>query len=235
VGWHRQRIAGESCIVLIGQDKTKSVRLLYVDIYCEKRNVRVAKDWESGLSLAYRENPNILLLDAAAPEIDGLGAPGQLRTRSGDVPILVLTAGGLDGSIGERSPFGWDAVMDDPSRVLGLLASGKSVRGGLTKGRMKRFSFGEVKVDFRSLEVAKGGQPVALSPREFEILRYMIENRRRVISRSELLERVWGYHAKCHTRTIDSHIFNLRQKIEKEASKPVYIHTVHRIGYRFTG
>jgi DNA-binding response OmpR family regulator len=125
--------------------------------------------------------------------------------------------------------------MSNPAGLTGFLAATETVRIGLPKVRVERYAFGDIKVDFTSLEVVKGEQPVALSPREFQILRYMIENRKRVISRSELLERVWGYHTEAHTRTVDSHVFNLRQKLEDEASAPAYIRTVHRVGYRFTG
>jgi len=90
-------------------------------------------------------------------------------------------------------------------------------------------------VDFGSFEAKRNGVPVDLSPLEFEILRYLVENRGRVVRRSEMLSKIWGYDGKTYTRTVDTHIGNLRQKIGDDSSRPLYIQTIHGIGYRFKG
>jgi two-component system alkaline phosphatase synthesis response regulator PhoP len=95
------------------------------------------------------------------------------------------------------------------------------------------YTFGDVSVDLGDFTASRNGVSLSLSPREFDILRYMLENRNRVISRAEMLSHIWGYGEGLQTRTIDSHIANLRHKIEKVPSEPEFIHTVHRIGYRF--
>ena len=100
---------------------------------------------------------------------------------------------------------------------------------------MNSYQFGDIRVDFKSAEVRRGGEKVELSAREYQLLRYFIENRDTVISRDELLEKVWGYDATPLTRTVDVHIAWLRQKIEDNPRRPRYILTVHGMGYRFVG
>ena len=95
------------------------------------------------------------------------------------------------------------------------------------------FVFGDAAVNFSAMEARRKGQPVALTTLEFKILRYMIQNERRVLSRDELLNRVWGYENYPHTRTVDNFILRLRQKFERDPSRPVHFRTVHGVGYKF--
>jgi two-component system alkaline phosphatase synthesis response regulator PhoP len=97
------------------------------------------------------------------------------------------------------------------------------------------YSFGPVRVDFKGAEVTRDGQPVVLSAREFQLLRYLIENRGRVVSREELLKDVWGYHALPSTRTVDVHMAWLRQKLEVNPKHPEFILTLRGLGYKFAG
>ncbi len=100
---------------------------------------------------------------------------------------------------------------------------------------MGTYVFGDIQVDFRRAEVTRDGQPLGLSALEYKLLRYFIDNRGLVISREELLDRVWGYDAAAQTRTVDVHVASLRQKIELNPSRPQHIVTVHRLGYKFMG
>jgi two-component system alkaline phosphatase synthesis response regulator PhoP len=97
------------------------------------------------------------------------------------------------------------------------------------------YQFGDVRVDFRRAEVERQGQPIELSAREFQLLRYFIEHRGAALSRDELLNEVWGYNSMPSTRTVDVHVAWLRQKVESNPKRPQFILTVHGIGYRFTG
>jgi two-component system alkaline phosphatase synthesis response regulator PhoP len=97
------------------------------------------------------------------------------------------------------------------------------------------YQFGDVRVDFRRAEVERDGHVLELSAREFQLLRYFIEHRGAALSRDELLNEVWGYHAMPSTRTVDVHVAWLRQKVEANPKRPQFILTVHGIGYRFTG
>ena len=96
-----------------------------------------------------------------------------------------------------------------------------------------RASFGDVKVDFSKMELTRSGQSVAMTAQEFKILRFMLQNPERVISREELLNMVWGYQNYPSTRTVDNHILKLRQKLEKDPANPVHFRTVHSAGYKF--
>jgi DNA-binding response OmpR family regulator len=95
------------------------------------------------------------------------------------------------------------------------------------------FVFGDVIVNFSSVEVCRKGQPVVLTALEFKALKYFIQNARRAISRDELLNHVWGYENYPYTRTVDNHILRLRQKLEPHPSRPVHFRTVHGTGYKF--
>jgi len=117
------------------------------------------------------------------------------------------------------------------ARVEALLR--RAARGPVTSGAV--YSFGPVRVDFKSAEVTRDGQPVVLSAREFQLLRYLIENRGRVVSREELLKEVWGYHALPSTRTVDVHMAWLRQKLEANPKHPEFILTLRGLGYKFAG
>ncbi|HBL26341.1 MAG TPA: DNA-binding response regulator, partial [Acidobacteria bacterium] len=97
------------------------------------------------------------------------------------------------------------------------------------------YAFGDVVVDFRRAEVTRGGQPLPLAALELKLLRYLVEHRGKVISRDELLDRVWGYDATAQTRTVDVHVASLRQKVEPLPSRPRFILTVHGLGYKFAG
>nr|MBA2356302.1 response regulator transcription factor [Acidobacteriota bacterium] len=97
------------------------------------------------------------------------------------------------------------------------------------------YQFGEVRIDYRSAEVFRGGEPIDLSAREYQLLRHMIEHRGAIVSRDQLLNEVWGYNAMPSTRTVDVHVAWLRQKIEPNPKHPQFLLTVHGLGYKFIG
>jgi DNA-binding response OmpR family regulator len=98
---------------------------------------------------------------------------------------------------------------------------------------IETFSFGEVKVDFTRMELSRRGEPVTLTSQEFKVLKFMVQNAERVLSRDELLNSVWGYRNYPSTRTVDNHILRLRQKLEKDPANPLHFRTVHSTGYKF--
>jgi two-component system alkaline phosphatase synthesis response regulator PhoP len=125
-------------------------------------------------------------------------------------------------------------MMELTARIEALLRRGGA--GAPEAGTAPvRYVFGDVAVDFRKAEVTRGNAPIELSALEFKLLKYFIENRGATLSREELLSRVWGYDAAIHSRTVDVHVSGLRQKIEPNPSRPQYVVTVHKLGYRFLG
>jgi DNA-binding response OmpR family regulator len=120
----------------------------------------------------------------------------------------------------------------DTTKLLGVF--GKAVERFKSTGGEGMFAFGDVTVNFAAMEALRKGKPAVLTTREFRTLRYFIQNARRVISRDELLNEVWGYENYPCTRTVDNHILRLRQKLERDPSRPVHFRTIHGAGYKFS-
>lgn len=204
----------------------------------EGYDVEIVGDGTLAERRAREESFDLIVLDVALPGKSGFDVCRDLRSDRIETPILMLTARSqvVDRVVGLK--LGADDYLTKPFDAMELLARIEALlrrqRGPAASGS-GGFAFGDVRVDFRRAEVLKGGEPVELSSLEFKLLRYFIEQRGAVLSRSELLQKVWGYHAMPQTRTVDVHVGQLRQKIESNPSKPEYIVTVHRMGYRFTG
>jgi two-component system alkaline phosphatase synthesis response regulator PhoP len=222
-------------VILIVEDEISMARLLRDNLTYEGYEVLVAGDGEMALEIALKARPDLILLDIMLPKLDGLSVCRQLREKRLDTPIIMLTARNLEQDKITGLKIGADDYMTKPFSVSELLARTEATLRRSERKPTGSYYFGDVCLDFENFTVTKRGVTIDLSPREFDLLRYLSENRGRVISRTELLARVWGYGGGLHTRTVDTHILNLRQKIEDVPSSPAHIQTVHRIGYRFNG
>jgi len=194
-------------------------------------------DGESGLERAARESFDLVLLDVMLPRLNGFDVLRELRKRGVDTPVIMLTAKGqvVDKVVGLK--LGADDYVTKPFEMVELLAriEAKLRRAPAVAHRSEGYQFDEVRVDFRRAEVMKSGEPLELSAREFQLLKYFIEHRGATLTREELLNEVWGYNAMPSTRTVDVHVAWLRQKIEPNPRHPQYILTVHGMGYKFAG
>ena len=194
-------------------------------------------DGESGLERAAREPFDLVLLDVMLPRLNGFDVLRELRKRGIDTPVIMLTAKGqvVDKVVGLK--LGADDYVTKPFEMVELLAriEAKLRRAPAIAHRSEGYHFDDVRVDFRRAEVTKGGEPLDLSAREFQLLKYFIEHRGATLTREELLNEVWGYNAMPSTRTVDVHVAWLRQKIEPNPRHPQYILTVHGMGYKFAG
>jgi two-component system alkaline phosphatase synthesis response regulator PhoP len=194
-------------------------------------------DGESGLERAAREPFDLILLDVMLPRLNGFDVLRELRKRGVDTPVIMLTAKGqvVDKVVGLK--LGADDYVTKPFEMVELLAriEAKLRRAPAVAHPSEGYQFDDVRVDFRRAEVTKGGQPLDLSAREFQLLKYFIEHRGATLTREELLNEVWGYHAMPSTRTVDVHVAWLRQKIEVNPRHPQYILTIHGMGYKFAG
>ena len=225
-------------VLIVEDDEAMSIALRDGFQY-EGYSVTVAKDGEAGLKLATEDEPDLILLDVMLPKMTGLDICKQLRGDGNGVPIIMLTARGqeIDKVLGLK--LGADDYITKPFGFMELLARAEAVlrrtRTPVSAAAPESYRFGEVAIDFKRHEAKKAGQPIDLSPREFQLLAYFIQHRGEIVTREKLLDTVWDYNAIPFTRTVDMHIAKLRKKIEDNPSDPRHIVTVHRLGYKFMG
>ena len=195
-----------------------------------------AADGESGLERASKEPFDLVLLDLMLPRMSGFDVCRELRKRGIETPVIMLTARGqiIDKVVGLK--LGADDYVTKPFEMAELLARVEAHlrRAPAAPHPAEGYVFGDIKVDFRRAEATKEGQPLDLSAREFQLLRYFLEHRGATLTREELLNEVWGYNSMPSTRTVDVHVAWLRQKIEDNPRHPVHILTVHGLGYKFS-
>jgi len=223
--------------ILIVEDEPKLAALLADYLKAASYETRVIADGREVVPAVRSDAPDLILLDLMLPGRDGLEVCRELRSRGSQVPILMLTARSqvVDRVVGLK--LGADDYLTKPFEMIELLAR---IEALLRRGRAPVtpagfYTFGDLRVDFRRAEVFRDGEPVPLSALEFKLLAYFIENRGDLLTRDELLDKVWGYDAMPVTRTVDVHVGSLRQKLERNPSRPEFILTVHRRGYRFAG
>jgi two-component system, OmpR family, alkaline phosphatase synthesis response regulator PhoP len=223
--------------VLLVEDEPGLVMTLTDRLAAEGYEVVSAVDGETGLQRATAENYDLVLLDGMLPGRDGFDVCRSLRQRNVVTPILMLTARGqvVDRVVGLK--LGADDYLVKPFEMAELLARIEALLRRVPPAPVQAevYQFADVHVDFRKAEVAKGGQLLELSAREFKLLKYFIEHRGATLTRDELLNEVWGYNAMPSTRTVDVHVAWLRQKVETNPRRPEFIHTIHGMGYKFTG
>lgn len=225
-------------VLIVEDDKAMGVALRDGFTY-EGYDVVFAADGAEGLRLAAGKDLDIMILDVMLPRMSGLDVCKQLRDEGKMLPIIMLTARGqeIDRVVGLK--IGADDYVTKPFSFMELLARVEAVLRRTTTTKrttgIESYEFGDVTLDFKRMAATKGGAPVELSGREYQILHHFIERRGEVVTRDELLDRVWGMDGSPLMRTVDMHIAKLRHKIEDSGSDPRYIITVHRIGYRFAG
>lgn len=224
--------------VLIVEDEP-GLRLTLSDrLGSEGYNVETASDGETGLARASEGAHDLIILDVMLPRMNGFDVCREVRHRGVTTPILMLTARGqvVDKVVGLK--LGADDYLTKPFETIELMARLEALLRRVPSAAQPggdSYRFGDVSVDFRKMEVVRGGAPVELSAREFKLLRHFIEHRGATLSRDALLADVWGYDEMPLTRTVDVHVAGLRQKIEANPKVPEYILTVHGLGYKFVG
>ena len=231
--------------VLLVEDEPTLVETLSYNLARQGYAVITAMDGRRALELARRELPDIILLDVMLPELDGIEVCRILRQEMA-VPIIMLTARDeeIDKVVGLE--VGADDYITKPFSMRELMARVKANlrRVRLTRqeseadvpaGDSERLVAGDVVVDLARREVLLQGDPVALTPREFDLLAFLARNRGLVLSRDLILERVWGWDYAGGTRTVDVHVRGLREKLEADPARPTRILTVRGAGYRLEG
>jgi DNA-binding response OmpR family regulator len=220
--------------ILVVDDEARIVKL--VRDYLERAgfDVIAARDGETAMTLARVEQPDLIVLDLMLPGVDGLDICRRLRRESG-VPIIMLTARVEEADRIVGLELGADDYVTKPfsprelvARVRATLRRAKGQMGPATMLRA-----GDVELDTASLTAVVAGQPVDLTPTEFQLLATLVRQPGRIFNREQLLEAVHGVAFEGYDRSVDSHIKNIRRKIEPDPRKPRYIHTVYGVGYRF--
>ena len=200
--------------------------------------VRAAQDGESGLEMALREPADLILLDLMLPKQSGLIVCEKLRKAGSTAPILMLTARRQtkDKVAGLRA--GGDDYLTKPFQMAELLARIEALlrrAASPSEPVPARRQFGSITIDTRSTEVTRDGNVVAMSAKEFQLLRYFVDHPNVTLSREELLREVWEYDGNPSSRTVDVHVAWLRQKLEPDLKHPQLILTVVGFGYKFVG
>jgi two-component system alkaline phosphatase synthesis response regulator PhoP len=222
--------------ILIVEDESDMLNGLRDNFEYEGYQVIAVKDGEEGLKRATADKPDLVVLDVMLPKISGLEVCKRLRQRS-RVPILMLTARGQEVDKVAGLETGADDYVTKPFSIRELLARVKALLRRSDPGRqpIQGYSFGGVTVDFVTHQATRIGKALEFSTKELDLLRYFILHRGETLSRDRLLEDVWGYENYPTTRTVDTHVMKLRQKVEEDASHPKFILTLHGTGYKFVG
>ena len=199
--------------------------------------VESASDGESGLARAAAGGFDLIVLDVMLPKKMGFDVCRELRQRGVDTAILMLTARTrvADRVAGLR--LGADDYLVKPFDPAELLARVDALLRRVQKNHrvpVKTFQFGEVEIDFERAEARKSGLAVAMASKELQLLRYLVDHRERVVTREEILQKVWEYSSEVTSRTVDVHVAWLRQKLEEQPQNPKHIQTIRGKGYRFT-
>ena len=228
-------------ILIVEDDRTLLEGLKY-SLSREGYRVSTAVDGVQALEVAREERPDLIVLDIMLPELDGLEVCRILRKEGMAMPILMLTAKAeeIDRVVGLE--LGADDYITKPFSLRELLAR---IRASLRRVEMMqrevseqpspKLRLGDLEIDLSRHQVTLSGSILSLSPKEFELLAYLVRNRGLVISRDTLLEKIWGYEYEGDTRTVDVHIRWLREKIESDPASPRRILTVRGVGYKFEG
>jgi two-component system response regulator RegX3 len=221
--------------ILVVEDEQAIAEPLAESLGREGFDPEVATTLEEARTAYHREPPDLILLDVMLPDGDGRDLAREIR-RESDVPIIMLTARGeeIDRVLGLE--LGADDYVVKPFSVRELTARIRAImRRGRLGGRRGAIEVGEIRLDPASRTVTKGGRPVELAAREFDLLHLLMSNAGEVVRRERIMDEVWDPHWFGPTKTLDVHISWLRKKLEDDPSNPRYITTIRGVGFRFAG
>jgi DNA-binding response OmpR family regulator len=221
--------------ILLVEDEPKMQCGLKDNLEFEGHEVTTSDDGQSGMEAMFREPFDLVVLDVMLPRMSGFDVVRKAREKGLRTPILMLTAKGeeIDKVLGLE--LGADDYVTKPFGLHELLARINALLRRASRNAVASdfvMKLGDVCVDFSSYTGSKGGNEFSMTPREFEILKYLWHHRNAIVNRDELLTHVWGYDDSVTTRTIDNFVVKLRQKIEDDPAHPRVILTIHGMGYK---
>jgi DNA-binding response OmpR family regulator len=204
--------------------------------YLEREGFRTlqAGDGETARALLERESPSLVVLDLMLPGVDGLSLCRWIRARS-DLPVIMLTALGEESDRIVGLELGADDYVTKPFSPRELATRVKTVLRRSKQGEIEpgKVIAGRIELDASTREARRAGELLKLTTREFDLLWFLASHPRRVFSRGQLMDRVWGYTAALDSGTVTVHVRRLREKIEDDPSRPRHLETVWGVGYRF--
>ena len=222
--------------VLVIEDNRNLATGLRNNLEIEGYRVDVAYDGSDGLERARSGSPNLIVLDLMLPKMDGYRVLRTLREEGRDTPVLILSARGEETDKVLGFHLGADDYVSKPFGLLEFLARVDALMRRAGNGGSSKLdpvvTVGDIAVDTGTHTVRRGGEPVTLRPKEYDLLIALLRRRGQVASRTELLAEVWGYAGEVYSRTVDTHIAELRRKLEDNPAEPRYVLTVRKTGYR---
>ena len=221
--------------VLVVEDDPGILRTVADNLRFENYEVVTAMDGEAAFVVQRTQQADLIVLDLMLPRMSGLDLCRKLRAADDQVPVLMLTARGEEADRVTGLDLGADDYVVKPFSVPELMARIRALlrRASSASALPGSLAFGQVEVDFRRYSARRGGAPVDMTRKEFALLRFLASRENAVVTRDELLNKVWGFEAYPLTRTVDNHIASLRAKLETDPGRPVHIQTVHGVGYKF--
>jgi DNA-binding response OmpR family regulator len=229
--------------VLVVEDEANLAQGLLFNLQAEGHEVRVEGDGEAALDTLRKRTFDAVLLDVMLPGRDGFEIAAALRSEGNYVPVLMLTARGRDEDVVKGFAAGADDYLAKPFELTVLLARMNALLRRMSwpqpappadsADNLTSFAFAGRRIDFDALELHAPDRTVRLTVMESDLLRYLVRNRERIVSRKELLEQVWHVREDTDTRAIDNFIVRLRRYIEDDPGKPKHLETVRGVGYRF--
>lgn len=222
-------------LILAIEDDPAILRGLADNLRFESYDVLTASDGQTGYTLIRDKRPDLIILDLMLPKLSGYEICRKVRAEGIQTPILMLTARGEEADRVLGLDLGADDYVAKPFSIRELLARVRALlrRAQPVKAQPDDLRIGDVVIHFPSYEAHKAGEPLEMTRKEFQILRYLVSRAGEVVTRDELLNEVWGYENYPTTRTVDNHIAGLRAKIEPDPAEPQYLRTVHGVGYKF--
>ena len=220
--------------ILLIEDNRDYAATLKANLEREGYEVRVAATGVAGLEQARQEPPDLVVLDLMLPAMDGFTVLQRMRDQGLGMPVLIMTALGTEEEKLRGFGLGADDYIVKPCGLREIFARVRALlkRGGSGPAVPKPVEIGDLRIDLAARVVRLGTEAVNLRPKEFDLLAALVRSRGRVVSRSELLREVWGYAAGTESRTVETHLAALRQRLGDDPQSPRYIVTVRGAGYR---
>lgn len=225
----------EAACILVIEDNADLAFGLRTNLEVDGYEVILAEDGEAGLACALSDKPDMIILDLMLPKLNGIDVLRRIRKKDASIPILILTAKGneVDKVLGLR--LGADDYVTKPFALMELMARIEALLrrvGNSSRPGGVNYDFGNVRVCTETQEVTRNGLVIEMTPKEYGLLLALLVRNGSVATRVELMKEVWGYSSAVVSRTVDTHIAELRRKLEDDPARPNYIVTIRSSGYR---